>query len=310
MAGDEKKLDEDSETTMVIEAEVVGQFRDKRGETRQAYVIVIAGPRVGHMVKLDEDELRVGRASGTDLQLNDRGVSRSHARLVKQEDGTCFIEDLSSSNGTFINGREISRPWRLEDGDKITLGTTTILKFTYQDELEETFQRKMYEASLRDGLTEAYNKEYLTDFLRSEISFARRHDTELSLLMFDIDYFKSINDSYGHLAGDDILVKLVERVRETVRAEDTLARYGGDEFVLVARNIGCQEAVEQGRRLRKAICEEAFVYEGTEFPVTISLGVAASSDVQPGSAEEFIDAADRALYQAKNSGRNKICAAR
>src|SRR5690606_26447697 len=125
-------------------------------------------------------------------------------------------------NGTFVNGQQVEAQL-LKDGDKIQVGTTTILKFSYHDDLEEQFQRKMYEGALRDGLTKAFNKKYFEDRLQSEVAFALRHGTALSLIMLDLDLFKRINDTYGHLAGDYVLTTFSSSVISTIRKEDVFA---------------------------------------------------------------------------------------
>src|SRR5690606_33178230 len=147
--------------------------------------------------------------STADLFVQDVGISRMHARIFSRG-RDIFVEDLESANGTFLNGVVVNNQQRLQDGDKITLGSTTILKFTYHDELDENFQQRMFDAALRDGLTKAFNKSYFLTQLQTEFAFALRHGTALSLIMYDVDHFKPVNDNYGHLAGDAVLMKLAE----------------------------------------------------------------------------------------------------
>ncbi|MFO7721082.1 MAG: diguanylate cyclase [Gillisia sp.] len=143
---------------------------------------------------------------------------------------------MKSRNGTLANGKLV-RSHILQDGDKIQLGSTTILKFTYHDHLDESFQKQMYEAALRDGLTNAFNKKYFFDRVASELAYGLRHETPLSLLMMDLDHFKRLNDTYGHLAGDHVLQSMSRRVTSSIRTEDVFARYGGEEFALICRGI-------------------------------------------------------------------------
>ena len=303
MGSEEFSHGEKPDTTTVVDTDVVTRVRDESDPDQQAYLIVISGPHVGQMLQISESPLLVGRTESAELQLHDRGVSREHARLVPADDGV-YLRDLDSSNGTYVNGTELTGVHRLEDGDKLTLGTATILKFAYQDEFEETYQRKMYEATLRDGLTNVYNKDYLQEYLHSELSFSRRHDAPLCLVMFDIDEFKPINDTHGHLAGDRILEQLAERVDEAVRDEDTIARYGGDEFVIVCRGIEREGGMELGERIRRTVADTPFEYRGEAIPISVSVGVATRADAQPETADEFIDAVDQAMYRAKHAGRN------
>lgn len=275
-----------------------------RAQRDRAYLIVLAGSNVGEMYKLEEVETVIGRATGATIRLNDDGISRRHARVLV-EGGEVYIEDLKSANGTLLNGGTVERHV-LKDGDKIRLGSTTILKFTYHDHLDESFQQQMYDAALRDGLTKAFNKKYFLDRLETEIAYARRHRAHLSLLMFDVDHFKLVNDTYGHLAGDAVLVKLAKIAMSTVRTEDVFARYGGEEFSVICRNVTLESAGVLAERIRVLVEAAIFENDGHRFPVTISIGVAAHPDVPVETAAELIAAADEALYEAKRGGRNRV----
>ncbi|MFU8805361.1 MAG: diguanylate cyclase [Bradymonadaceae bacterium] len=298
-------LAENSESTMIVDSNMLKQARMKHAARDQAYLIVISGPHVGKMFKIDREQVTVGRSSKADMHVNDLGISRAHARLqARGED--IFIEDLQSANGTYLNGDRLLRQQQLCDGDKITLGSTTILKFTYHDKLDEHFQKHMFDAALTDGLTKAYNKSYLLNHLETEVSFALRHRSPLSLIMFDVDKFKPVNDTYGHLAGDAILVKLSNIAANSLRNEDIFARYGGEEFSIVCRGILSQQAGLLAERLRLVVQNTQFVYDGIHIPITISLGVAAIPEIQCQTKEELIAAADAALYDAKHAGRNRV----
>jgi diguanylate cyclase (GGDEF)-like protein len=194
----------------------------------------------------------------------------------------------------------------LSDGDKIQVGSTTILKFTFHDSLDESFQRQMYESALRDGLTKVFNKKYFQDRLESEFAYAVRHSSPLSLVMFDIDHFKKINDTYGHLAGDYALVTLANVVAQTIRQEDVFARYGGEEFAVICRGVDLQGASAFGERIRRMVQAQLFLYQETEIRVTISVGVATVPDVGMREPAELIALADEALYEAKRGGRNRV----
>lgn len=300
---------EPSEATLIVESNVLKRVRDEAQSQAQAYVIVIAGPHTGKMFKLEGGQTVMGRSPKTDLQLQDVGVSRSHAQLMRVGDSV-FVEDMQSANGTYLNGERISAAQQLKDGDKITLGSTTVLKFTYHDKLDEDFQRQMFDAALRDGLTQAYNRKYFTNHLYSEFSFAHRHKQPLCLVMIDVDHFKEVNDTHGHLAGDAILVKLARIAMDSIRIEDTFARYGGEEFALVCRGINGAQGLVLAERLRQLVNRTAFQYEDITVPITISMGVAAIPDVDVETSEQLIQVADAALYRAKNNGRNRTELAR
>src|SRR3954447_1692886 len=205
-------LDWDDDTKISAKDEITKpavQDRDR------AYLIVLAGNTVGEMYKISKSETVIGRGSQADIHVVDDGISRRHAMIVHK--GTeMAVRDLGSTNGTYCNGERITDEKALSDGDKIQVGSTTILKFTFHDSLDESFQRQMYESALRDGLTKIFNKKYFLDRLESEFAYAVRHRTPLSLVMFDIDHFKRINDTHGHLAGDYALSTLSKVVSDTI----------------------------------------------------------------------------------------------
>ncbi len=269
-----------------------------------AYLIVLAGTGVGEMHKLTREVTTIGRGSQADIQVVDEGISRRHAE-IRMQDQEASVHDLGSTNGTYCNGERVSsRP--LADGDKIQVGSTTILKFTFHDSLDESFQRQMYESALRDGLTKVFNKRYFQERLESEFSYALRHRSPLSLLLFDLDHFKAVNDTAGHLAGDYALVALSELVAQTMRQEDVLARYGGEEFVILCRGVDRAGAVVFAERVRKLVAAHNFVYEGQRLTITISVGVSSVPPDGMDGAAELVQAADEALYAAKRAGRNRV----
>jgi two-component system, cell cycle response regulator len=268
-----------------------------------AYLVVISGPSFGEMYKLKGDRSVLGRGERTDIRVLDDGVSREHA-AIERDGGKMVLVDLRSTNGTFCNGQRIQRQ-DLTDGDKISIGATTILRFTYQDQVDEHYQKKLFESALRDGLTSTFNRRYFVDRLQSEIRFAVRHEKTLALLFVDIDHFKRINDEHGHLAGDQVLSGVARVMTSTIRAEDVLARYGGEEFVVICREIEADGALALGERLRVAVEQHRFEHAGKVIPVTVSVGIAAERKIE--DAQAFIAAADAAMYEAKRAGRNRVC---
>jgi diguanylate cyclase (GGDEF)-like protein len=296
--------DEGEATRITSLASLESELRARRQQVA-AYLVVLQGTNVGEMHKIEGPELIIGRAASATVRLNDDGISRRHCRVITVG-GQVIIEDLGSANGTLVNG-EMIQHHALKEGDKIRLGATTTLKFTYQDKLDESFQQQMIDAALKDGLTRAYNKKFFLDRLETEFAYARRHKTMLSLVMFDVDYFKKINDTYGHLAGDAVLVHLARITQSTIRTEDVLARYGGEEFAIICRGTPLVNAGVLGERLRARVEAENFDYQGTRLPVTISVGVAALPEANVATASELVRDADSALYEAKRSGRNRVC---
>src|SRR5882762_7455361 len=228
------------------------------GKRDRAYLVVLAGASVGKMYKIEVEKTVIGRGQKAQVRLLDDGISREHAQLVI-EGSRIILHDLGSTNGTYCNGLKVDKK-ELCDGDKILVGSTTILKFTYHDNLDEIFQKQMYESALRDGLTKAFNKKYFTDRLESEFTFSTRHVTPLTLVLFDIDHFKKVNDTFGHQAGDHVLSELSTLMLASLRAEDVFARYGGEEFAVICRGSDLAQGQIVGERLRKAVEDMAFVY--------------------------------------------------
>jgi two-component system, cell cycle response regulator len=295
----------DMEDTRVANITELQQELRARSQARdRAYLLVLTGANVGESFRIDGGEAIIGRGQGVTVRLLDDGISRKHARVV-QAGEKVTIEDLQSSNGTFVNNDRITSR-DLEDGDKIRLGNTTVLKFSYHDLLDESFQQQMYDAALRDSLTRAFNKKYFLDRLETEIAYARRHKQCLSLVMFDVDHFKRVNDTFGHLAGDYVLARLARLATSTVRTEDVFARYGGEEFAILCRSVELSNAGILAERLRALVASHVFEHEGQKVPVTISAGVAAYPECDAKNSTELIAAADEALYHAKNQGRNRV----
>jgi diguanylate cyclase (GGDEF)-like protein len=269
-----------------------------------AYLVVMAGSNVGEMYKVDKEQLTIGRGDKADLRLLDDGISRDHARITK-DGGQLVLEDLGSTNGTYCNGVRVTRH-ALSEGDKILLGSTTILKFSYHDQLEEAFQRQMSESALRDGLTRAYNKRYFNERVESELQYALRHGTPVSLIFIDIDHFKRINDVHGHQAGDHVLVQLAALVTSMLGEEDIFARYGGEEFALIARGMEIDAAQALSERIRTSVETHPFVFGDAPIPVTVSVGVSRAPGLAIATTIDLVARADEALYAAKREGRNRV----
>lgn len=291
------------EQTLTEQTPPIDEHRRGRGPT-SAFLVTLAGLRVGEMFRLAKNLTVLGRSDEADFRLLDEGVSRRHAALVISGDRV-LLKDLESANGTYRNGVRVCEPVFLEDGDKITMGGVTVLKFTYQDDLDERFNRSLYASATRDALTGAYNRRYFDERLTAELTFAIRHGALLALILLDIDHFKAINDDRGHQAGDAALKEIGRRLSVELRGEDVVARYGGEEFAVLCRDTGEAEAVKLAERLRAAIADELIVGTGAPFRVTASAGIAVKPRAANIDEERLISAADAALYEAKHRGRDR-----
>lgn len=280
------------------------------GESRlSASVMVLTGISIGKVVKLSKPEMVIGRSVDTDIFVDCESISRRHAKLVSTPEGIDLI-DLESKNGTLLNGVRMRGRQRLASGDRLQLGSETILKFTFLDRLDEAVQRELYDSAIRDGLTGAFNRKFLDESLEKEFAFCARHDAPISVLMMDVDRFKLLNDRLGHAAGDYALRKLVECVHGAIRTEDVFARYGGEEFTLILREITEEVAVAVADRLRHQVSEIELDFEAAKLKFTISIGVATQSAGRFATASELEVAADKYLLRAKLEGRNCVRSSR
>ncbi|MCG6156967.1 GGDEF domain-containing protein [Rubinisphaera margarita] len=259
------------------------------------------------LISIPENGLKVGRGDGADLVLNEEAVSREHARIGYQ-DGRHYLEDLGSTNGTFHNGERIEFT-ELRPGDRISIGSH-IFKLLSGDETEAQYYESIYDMMTQDGLTRITNKRAFLDILKRETQRSLNTNRPLSLIMLDIDHFKSINDTYGHLVGDQVLRVVAQRIRDVVESHVTFARYGGEEFVLLVPEVNATDAAVIAERCRRAIATTEIEGSGHLIPVSISLGVADLQSLSPDTLQpdtDLISYADAKLYQAKHEGRNRVC---
>lgn len=301
----------DDDSTKVLSADQATLNQElAKAKEQDACLIIIRGTPQGHRFFLNQEQMIIGRDPAADISIVDQGISRKHARVAKK-DGKVQLFDLGSANGTFINDKKIppNEARDLAKEDMIKLGSS-ILKFLPAGELEIIFYGNLGSAAHTDALTKIYNKRFLMEALDAEFKRAKALHTDFSVLFFDLDKFKSVNDTYGHDAGDFVLKEFAQLVRSSghLRPKDIFARYGGEEFIVLLGNTNAQAAAETAEKIRSAIQAHPFVYEGKRLPVTTSLGVA---ELRTGieSTQTLLKAADQALYQAKSTGRNKVVVA-
>ena len=271
---------------------------------KHPYILFQQGPLFGKMVLLQAGSIVLGRSDDADIVINDEGISRKHVKLHYSK-GKTTATDLNSTNGTYVNGERIDTRV-LSHEDQIQISSSTLLKNIYADKLDESTQQELYNMGHLDPLTEAFNKRHLMDRLHGEFSFAERKGVPLTLIMLDIDHFKDVNDTYGHPAGDFVLMRLAKLAHSIIRDEDIFARYGGEEFTIILKDTDAEGAHILAERLRSLVDEHEFVFEKQAVPITISIGVATLHGKNYKDDKSLIAAADRCLYQSKNSGRNRV----
>jgi len=253
---------------------------------------------------LETSKVTLGRGFDCDIHLEDESASRRHAAIQQDELGFLLV-DLNSTNGTFVND-ELVQQHRLMAGDRIRIGSH-VFKYLSSDSIEVQYHETVFRMTTRDGLTQAYNRQYLTEFLERELSRSQQRGRPVSVAMLDIDLFKQVNDVHGHLAGDEVLRELCDRATGVLNAGDLIARYGGEEFCAVFCESGEAESRQLAESIRDVIAAAPFATMSGDISVTVSIGVA-TWDGQGGelSVRALLQAADERLYKAKNAGRNQI----
>ena len=278
----------------------------------RAVLTVVSGPSTGRVYTVAEggNATVIGRGKEAQVRIDDAGASREHARFLEREDGTYVVEDMGSTNGTFVDGKRVERA-ELRSGDRIHLGPNVVVSFAIVAAQAEHVAHQLYESSVRDPLTRIYNRRYLVERLASEFAYAKRHKSHLGVILFDLDLFKRVNDTHGHLAGDEVLREVSALVQRLVRAEDVLARFGGEEFVLLVRGIEHANVGRFAERVRSAVERLEVPFDEIVLHVTVSLGYSSINELPEDhrDADGLLGLADERLYKAKTDGRNRVCGA-
>ena len=281
-------------------------------------LVVVRGESLAAPIVLDRDEVVIGRALEANVRINDARASRLHARITTEKSATggatrYRVTDLDSTNGIRVNNRQVREAW-LQDGDKITIGTH-ILRFNLFDDIDREFQQQLQRLLVHDELTGLLTSKSFFSELRRE---AAREDRRFCVLMLDIDHFKSVNDTYGHLIGSQTLEEIGEVIATTLRNGDTAARFGGEEFAALLLDTDYDNGALVAEAVRAAIANRSFLAtrygsgdEGANsfHRLTISIGIAVFPD-DARDPIELIELADAALYRAKQTGRNRVCETR
>ena len=221
--------------------------------------------------------------------------------VVEPEDNARLLRGLDLGVNDYI-----IRP--VDSNELLARADTQLRRKRYTDMLRSTVQHSM-ELAITDGLTGLHNRRYLENHLQTLVNEATSRGKPLSVVIVDIDYFKSVNDTHGHDAGDDVLREFSQRIKSNLRSVDLACRYGGEEFVIAMPETDMLVASRVAERLRQRVAEREFVIQdgSMSIPITISAGVASLSHLDD-SAEQLLKRADQALYCAKRDGRNRIVA--
>lgn len=273
---------------------------------KRGVLIVTTGGQVGRVVPFGRNEcLTFGRSTDCRIQFNDSSVSRLHARAVSIG-SEYMLADATSTNGTYVNNQRIAGAVSLKHGDQVRLGSNVCMRFSMVDAAEEQALLLASERNGRDPLTGLLNRSCLDDSLDFEITEARRKGLPLSVMMIDADRFKDINDAHGHLAGDEALTSLARIMRAAIRNQDTLVRYGGEEFVLVMRATPLEDAHAVAERIRSTVEATPVVWQSLRFQLTVSIGVASLACCGPDADRlSLLFLADQRSYVAKET-RNAV----
>lgn len=267
-------------------------------------LVLVYGQNVGRKYDLFEDVVTIGRDPDNTILLESDAVSRRHARIERFGEHRWVI-DLNSTNGTYLDDVPVQPRLRLSSGQFLKIGDT-IFKYLSGDDIETSYYEEIHRMAVTDGLTRIPNKRALDDFLDREVARARRHDRPLAVLMLDIDFFKQVNDTLGHLTGDVVLRELTALIAERVRRDEIFARYGGEEFVIALPETLLPAAMDFAETIRRLVAEHRVEFEGQTVHVTVSIGVAQFAPLEHAGPDDLLKAADANLYTAKSRGRDCI----
>lgn len=278
-------------------------------------LVFLSGELIAVPIPLEREEVILGRALEADVRVNDGKVSRRHARINKRfnpetNEIEFILTDFGSRNGTLVNGQKVSEEV-LQNGDKITIGEH-ILRFDLLDEIDREYQQQIHRLISHDDLTGLLSSRSFFSELRRESARAKAENRPFCVLMMDVDHFKGVNDTYGHLTGSKTLEEIGAVIIGVMRSGDAAARFGGEEFAAFLLDADISQALVAAERIRTVIEAQEFTVVRTGKPaeshrVTISIGISTFPD-DSSDPIELVEMADSALYRAKREGRNRVCA--
>lgn len=297
-------MSDDNSTIVITDIRKALAAAEEEAQKKPACLLVVGGDLNGSIYDLQPGETVVGRNPDCTISLDFHGVSRRHFQ-ISTNDETSIVTDLGSANGTYLNNQKLEAPTELKRADVIKIGSIA-MKYLPKGDPERLTYDKLHEEANTDGLTRCYNKSYFNNALEAEVKKSKLTGKPLTLIIFDLDHFKKLNDNYGHDAGDYVLKEKAQLIRSNgVRQGDVFARYGGEEFCVLLPNTNLKQGFEIAERLRKLVEKHEFIYDGKRLPVTASIGVA---DYRQGVATgtDLFKRADSAVYKSKEGGRNQV----
>jgi two-component system cell cycle response regulator len=293
--------------TNVVDGDTLKLRLDEAKKAPPAMTLLM-GPTglMGKQWPIDKPEMLIGRDPSCDIHVDEKSLSKKHVKIVKVGDQIQVI-DLQSTNGTEISGHRVAphSPTALNDNENIKLGNV-IFKYLSQGNIEAVTIATSYDRGTMDGLTRIYNKAATLNSLEESFKKARLTETNLSLIIFDLDHFKKVNDTYGHQAGDYVLREVASVIKnQLIRSGDIFGRYGGEEFVIVLYGSPLQRACDVGERIRSTIEKHEFTFNNQKLAITVSIGVSCL-DATIMTADGLFAKADQATYASKGAGRNRV----
>jgi diguanylate cyclase (GGDEF)-like protein len=296
--------DDKNATVVITDIRKALAAADDEAKQKPACLLVVGGELNGSIYNLPVGETVVGRNPDCSISLDFHGISRRHF-TISVDEREVLLTDLQSANGTYLNNNKVTSPVALKKGDMIKIGAVA-MKFLPKGDPERLTYDKLLEEAHTDGLTKCYNKAYFNTALELEIKKSKVTGKPLTLIIFDLDHFKKLNDTYGHDAGDYVLKEKSHIIRDHgIRQGDIFARYGGEEFCILLPNTNLKQGFEIAERLRNLIQKHEFIYDGKRLPVTASVGIA---DYRQGvnNGTDLFKRADKAVYISKDGGRNQV----
>lgn len=301
---DSINANEGDKTTVIVS---MNELDGPDTEDQKVPVLRVAkGTETGrHYILASEQSFDIGRSNECDITTPDTSCSRKHAEVFLASNGNVYLKDLKSTNGTAVNGTRINEPKELQADDLIQVGDNTEFVFEYMRLSEANAQVEIYEKATRDSLTGIYNRQFFEDTIARIITQRNEDHSGMGLIIFDIDHFKKVNDTYGHPAGDAVIKEVGRRIPKVVRGDDIFSRIGGEEFALILRTSDPDLVEKMTERVRKSVESQFFEIDERALEITVSVGSCFVIGETGVSFQTLYDAADKALYEAKENGRNR-----